>query len=121
LFLTGQTMSIEDTGQDECPCCKKPCEIAAVKFSVMLPPSMLFVCNSCGLVQAEATAKSPPFSQRATIVLGLMMVVLYMVLAFGQPSYLSKLVTAVEQTLGLGGTQAHRPELGGGEGQPISR
>jgi hypothetical protein len=44
-------------GQDYCPDCNHPFEIAAVKFSLS-GNALLFVCPSCGLTKAETRAEA---------------------------------------------------------------
>lgn len=42
-----------ETGLDQCPDCRCPLEIAAVKFSFLRGTAVLFVCPGCGLTRAD--------------------------------------------------------------------
>jgi hypothetical protein len=101
----------QDSVLAECPDCKGPYEITAVRFGIISPPSAVFVCNSCGLVQVEATEKSPKVFQRMTVMLGLMIMVFvtfYMVVrltAIERPPKIDKLLTAVEPRLDFHGVR----------------
>jgi hypothetical protein len=96
-----------DNGLTECPHCKSPYEIAAVKLSVMQPTSMVLVCKSCGLAHVEAppaSGKLPISALRIAISLVVAApAVLYMVmwlLAFERPPPVQtgKLATTIEQS-----------------------
>jgi predicted RNA-binding Zn-ribbon protein involved in translation (DUF1610 family) len=43
---------------DQCPDCRDPLEIAAVRFSFFRRTAMLFVCPNCGLMRADSSTRN---------------------------------------------------------------
>jgi hypothetical protein len=50
---------------DDCPYCKLPFEIAAVKFRLLTGSSVLLVCSSCGFARPEETRRKADGQTRA--------------------------------------------------------
>jgi hypothetical protein len=46
-----------ETELDQCPDCRDPLEIAAVRFSFFRRTAVLFVCPNCGLMRADSPAR----------------------------------------------------------------
>jgi predicted RNA-binding Zn-ribbon protein involved in translation (DUF1610 family) len=46
-------MYVRETVPDLCTSCQRPLEIAAVRFSFLMPCRALFVCTSCGQMFSE--------------------------------------------------------------------
>lgn len=100
-------MSIErDDGLIDCPYCRSPYEIAAVKLSIMQETSALFVCTSCGLARAEAPSPStnlPKFARRVAIGLilaapAVLYIVMWLLALEYQPARTGKLANSIEQS-----------------------